>query len=773
MIIRNLLTVLFLFFGLSLCYSQGSIYKKAEKAFQDKQFNKAKELYERAYDRSVDRREKTKISFQMANCARLMGEFRSAQNYYKRTIKLRYFEMFSDPLVFYYLGQCYKGQGMYNEAISNFENYKLKKGADVAMANSAIQGCQMSKEWISEGSRYRVKNVKKINSRYNDFSPAFGDKKNKFLFFSSSREEAVGKEKDKTTNEDFPDIFYSYDDTDHEIKKAKKRGKKIDPKNNMPFWIPPTNDSEEIVKDLEESGKYDHVKGLGKGLEEINKKKSVEAAVSFTKGGKKMYFTQSTWEKNKWNPRRIYSVEVKSGKFGEPVLEKIPVDVDSEGYPIDVLHPAISADGKTLYFVAEMDGGFGGYDIYRCTYDRRKKEWGEPTNLNELGVNINTSGDEKFPYISKSGALFFSSTGHVGMGGLDIYKSELTDNGFSHPVNMRYPINTPYDDFGIVFEDETEIKGYISSSREGKKWKPRGGDDIYLVDLQLIFTEVEGVVYDEATVVYDEVTGEPLSGEPLSGVKVELVGGAGEYYSTLTDGNGYYKISLEHFKENQDYQIQFDKEWFFPQRDNTISTFYENMDQSEFLELPDGNKLQTIKRQALLKTNRRPMVLKSVEFDVNKFDLRPRGMEELDSLADLLIYDYPNHVIELRSHTDFRGTQEINIPLSQNRAQSCVDYLVDKGVSADRLVAIGMSDSEPKTLKTDINGLTSGTLDKTYINSLKSNMLVEAAHQFNRRTDFKIISENFEDWFEENKKLEPSIKNGLIDSDGNLIDLDE
>ena len=159
MIVRNLLTVLFLFLGFSLCNSQGSTYTKAEKAFQNKQFNKAKELYQRAYERSSDRSEKTKISFQMANCARLMGKFKVAESYYKRTIKLRYFEMFSDPSVFYYLGLCYKGQGKYNEAISYFENYKLKKGADVNLANGAIQGCQMSKEWISEGSRYRVLNA--------------------------------------------------------------------------------------------------------------------------------------------------------------------------------------------------------------------------------------------------------------------------------------------------------------------------------------------------------------------------------------------------------------------------------------------------------------------------------------------------------------------------------------------------------------------------------------------------------------------------------------
>ena len=151
MISRNLIIVLFLLFGLTTSFSQGSIYTKAEKAFKNQQYNKAKELYQKAYEKSNDRSEKTQISFQMANCARLTGQFRVAESYYKRTIKLRYFEMFADPLVFYYLGECYKGQGKYNEAIAYYENYKQKNGADIKMANGAIQGCQMSKDWIAEG----------------------------------------------------------------------------------------------------------------------------------------------------------------------------------------------------------------------------------------------------------------------------------------------------------------------------------------------------------------------------------------------------------------------------------------------------------------------------------------------------------------------------------------------------------------------------------------------------------------------------------------------
>jgi len=747
MIVRNL-AVYFLLFGLFFSYSQGSIYSKAETAFENQQYNKAKELYKKAYERSSDRSEKTKISFQMANCARLMGESRVAISYYKRTIKLRYFEMFEDPLVFYYLGESYKAQGEYDEAIAYYENYKTKKGADINMANTAIQGCQMSKDWISEGSRYRVLNVQKINSRYNDFCPSFGDKKNKYLFFSSAREEAVGKSKDSYTKQDYVDIFYSFDYTEIQRKKDKKRKKKVDPKDNMPIWLPPTNDLEDGIEVLEE--KYGDV-DFGFGLDEINMKDSDEATVSFTKGGKKMFFTRSTKVKNQYNPKRIYSVEKKSDYFGEPKLEEIDVAAF-----VDVQHPAVSLDGKVLYFVAEMEGGFGGYDIYYCTYDRRNKNWGEPKNL---GEKINTSGDEKFPYVSKSGALFFSSNGHPGMGGLDVFKSEKTTDGFSFPVNMRYPINTPYDDFGVLFEDETEVKGYLSSNRKDKKWKPKGGDDIYLIDLQLMHFELKGKVLDFET------------NEPLSGVKVELVGPDGVYITT-TDGKGEYKIGRDKFKENQDYQIQFGKEWFFTQRDTTISTI--NIDKTKCTEQEDGHLLFTFSRGVFLETSRRPMVLRSVEFDVNKFDLRNKGMQELDSLADLLIHDYPNVVVELRSHTDFRGSQELNIPLSQNRAQSCVDYLVEKGVSADRLVAIGMSDTEPKILSSDnMSGLSAGILNKDYINSLQSNRLKEIAHQMNRRTDFKIISDNLEEWLREKKQDDSPVQQGVLDKEGNLIEIED
>ena len=207
MVIRNIF-LLFSFFLISfLGYGQGSIHKKADKAFASGELIKAKELYKKAYTRSNERREKTEISFKMANCAMYLEEYKLAESYYKRTIKLRYIEMFGDPIVIFYLGEALKGQAKYDEAIIKFEEYASKDGSDQKMANDAIESCKMAKDWISSLSRYKVQNVQKLNSKYEDFSPAFGDKKNEVLFFSSSREEAVGKEKSGQTDEDFTDIF--------------------------------------------------------------------------------------------------------------------------------------------------------------------------------------------------------------------------------------------------------------------------------------------------------------------------------------------------------------------------------------------------------------------------------------------------------------------------------------------------------------------------------------------------------------------------------------
>jgi peptidoglycan-associated lipoprotein len=322
-------------------------------------------------------------------------------------------------------------------------------------------------------------------------------------------------------------------------------------------------------------------------------------------------------------------------------------------------------------------------------------------------------------------------------------------DGFSKPENLKYPINTPYDDFGIIFEDQDELRGYLSSNRKGKQWKARGGDDIYFIDKQLIFFEMSGFIMDTTI------------NEPISGVNIQLTGTDGSMHSTITDGKGAFNIPSDKFKEGAEYQIQFKKDFYLTQRD-TISTV--NIDRLKCKELEDGNLVFKFERYVQMKSTRRPIILPEVQYDLGKATLREAGKKALDGLADLLTKDHPEIVIELRSHTDLRGSKQLNKKLSEERAQSCVDYLVEQGVSPDRLIPVGRSYYEPFE---DEQG---NKFTSKYISQLSIN-LQESAHQKNRRTDFKVLSTNLDDYKKEIENKERPIQDAIIDEEGNLIEI--
>ena len=334
------------------------------------------------------------------------------------------------------------------------------------------------------------------------------------------------------------------------------------------------------------------------------------------------------------------------------------------------------------------------------------------------------------------------------MGGLDIFKTEITNNGFTKPENLKYPINTPYDDFGIIFEDEEELQGYLSSNRKGKKWKARGGDDIYFIDKLLIRFELSGILMDTTT------------NTPVSGARVELVSPYGTHITT-TDGKGKYSFDRSNFKEDEDYQIQFSKDFYLTQRD-TITT--RNIDRLQCEEEEDGNLVFKFERYVQMKNIRRPIILPEVQYDLGKATLRDEGKRALDDLADLLTKDHPEIVIELRSHTDVRGSKQLNKKLSEERAQSCVDYLVEQGVPSERLIPVGRSFYEPFE---DEKG---NIYSSEYISKLPLN-LQEAAHQKNRRTDFKVLSTSLDEYSKKIENKDKSIQDAIIDEEGNLIDI--
>jgi peptidoglycan-associated lipoprotein len=422
-----------------------------------------------------------------------------------------------------------------------------------------------------------------------------------------------------------------------------------------------------------------------------------------------MYFTRCNVSKRKPMGCEIFKAERQGETWGKE--ESLGIATDS----IVIAHPAISKDELTLYFVSDMDGsiktpdGKNSKDLWMVSRTDAKSKWSDPVNL---GKPINTPGDEVFPYVHADGTLYFSSNGHPGMGGLDIFKAKKTEAGQWEIENMKFPINSSSDDFGIIFENDRE-SGYFSSSRKGK-----GDDDIYSFLLPPLKFSLIGSVRNEKT---DEVIPEAL---------VKSIGSDGITLETNTGKDGSFRFTL---KPGTDYVFIAEKKGFLKGKEREST---KGISQStEF------------KTQIYLASVEVPIELENIFFDLDKADLRPESMVSLDKLVETL-NDNPTIVIELGSHTDYRATDEYNNDLSRRRAQSVVNYLIEKGINRDRLVAKGYGETTPKIVDKKDNEaypfLSVGTkLSEPYITSLADEDQQEMANFLNRRTEFKVLREDY------------------------------
>ncbi len=373
-------------------------------------------------------------------------------------------------------------------------------------------------------------------------------------------------------------------------------------------------------------------------------------------------------------------------------------------------HPSISKDGLTLYFVSDLPGGFGKKDIWKVTRLRAGDAWSKPVNL---GPDINTTGDELFPYIREDGTLYFSSDGLIGMGGLDIFKAIPQPDGSWIVQNMKPPINSFADDFGVAFEDGSE-KGIFSSTRKGK-----GNDELYSFELPPLKFNVTGLVKDEKT------------GLAITGSVVQLIASDGSNLQAETGSGGDFKFAL---KAEVDYIFLASKRGYLNGKEKETT---KGQDKSrEFM--------VTI----LLTPTDRTIELPNILYDLDKWDLRPESMVSLDKLVETL-NDNPNVTIELMSHTDPRNTAEYNLILSQKRAQSVVDYLVSKGIEIERLTAKGYGKSSPKVVDAAIASQYSflkegAQLNEQFVNTLPTDEQKEIAYQIDRRTEFKVLRTDYE-----------------------------
>ena len=646
--------------------------KKAEKYYAVGEYYDAAAQYKKAYSQTPSKEKEIRgqLSLKMAECYRRINNTSKAITAYKNVIRYKQ----ADSVTQLRLAQQLMKSGNYKEAEKNFQTAidslavsNAEEGL-TTLAKNGLQAAKMAPEWKKEGSKYTVKRMDLFNSRRDDFSPALAGDESNQLFFTSTRNQAQGDEYSGITGSKPADIFWSQKD---------EKGK---------WGKPQTIDSE-----------------LNSGFE--------EGACCFSPNGKTMYLTQCKTDPQYPRYATIAVSNRSDAAWSKPTELNIGKDTLSS-----YAHPAVSPDGEWLYFVSDMPGGYGGFDIWRCRL-YSGKEVGGAENLGEI---INTPGDEMFPTFRPNGDLYFSSDGHPGMGGLDIFIAKPKTVGWTieHP---GFPLNSQGDDFGMTFEGLLN-QGYFSSSRGDN----RGLDHIYSFFNPEIVQTVKGWVYEQ-------------DGYELTAAQVYMVGNDGTNLKLSVRGDGSF---TQEIKPGVDYVL--------------LGTCKGYLNHQEQLRVEPVTESEEYVLQFPLANIAAPVLIENIFYDFDKATLRPESTTALDELVKLL-NENPNVTIELSAHTDYKGSDQYNERLSQRRAESVVGYLIDHGIAADRLMPKGYGEGKPKTIKKKVaeryDFLKEGdVLTEDFIAQLTEEQQ-EQCNQLNRRTEFKVLRTTY----------------GMFDTEGKLI----
>ena len=629
--------------------------KSALKNFNNAEYNSAAEKYNQ-----IVKEDDPKTNFLLAESYRKSNQIKKSADYYKKAIENGY----KDEIVHYYLALSLKANSKINEAITTINNY-LQKGKNekyIGYAKAELKNLNELKNY-PDSSYYFVKNLEAINSNLTEYSPTYSNGK---LFFVSNRDT---EKRYKGTGTPFTDIY-----------EIKTKGAIVD-QNSLKILPDNIND------------------------EEVN-----EGSIAFSKDGMFMIFAKGNDGKSSGrNNVDLYYSRYRSNKWQTPRLLNINNSKSWDSTPF------LSVDGKTLYFSSNRSNGYGGTDIYKANLNKR----GRWVNLQNLGPEINTPGNEMYPYVSEDGKLYFASDYHLGFGGLDIMIATRKGGKISIE-NPGKPLNSEGDDFGIYFFNQT--KGFFTSNRIGGK----GDDDIYT------FVNND----PELKIVNYKLTGNTLTPEnensylTLDNSTVKLTDRDNNIIEeTFTGNDGSFSFIVY---PEEEYYLVGEKENYFNSRVefNTLGKTADKAKLKDFVTNISFEKNLILEKIILNKS----IVLENIYYDLDRANIRDDAALELNKLVRILI-DNPKISIELSSHTDDRATVEYNLDLSQRRAESAVNYIISKGISKNRLIAKGYGESE----------------------LIIKNATSEEEHQINRRTEFKVIkydeneSENNEERFFNNK----------------------
>ncbi|MFN3405115.1 MAG: OmpA family protein [Cytophagaceae bacterium] len=618
-------------------------YKNGLKKFEQAEYQPAIENFQQSLSKGGP---SAQNNYYIAEAFRRSNRIHEAEGFYKKAIESNTTE---EDAYFWY-GFALKSVGNYEAASKQLNEY-VKMGSNFDLVNRAkneIENLKVLNEIVGKKSYFEVKNLDKLNTGFAEYSPTFSQDK---LYFTSNRD---AQKMHAATGTGFTDIYeFIFDGSDYFSGQAR------------------------ILADI------------------INTADAHEASCVFSKDGKIMIFSRGNNGSKKGNKDvDLYETRFENGAWSEPKMLAIndPNAWDSS--------PALSADGKTLYFASNRESGnaMGGTDLYKATRDANG-EWG---NVQNLGAPINTRGNELFPYEDAEGNFYFSSDGHPSLGALDLFVVKK-DKGKAKVENMGRPINSSFDDFGITFKDT--ITGFFTSNRSGGK----GDDDVYeFIDKSRI--KIARYILD-GSVFYTEVN--KTEEIKLDGATVKLVSAKGDTIATVSsDGEGKYTYQIE---PETNYKIVASKDGYMKEV-GTLSTMGKKV---PYDKLEPGESVIKIPHKIVLpkKEVGVVIVIDNIYYDFNKWDIRPDAAEELDKIVEVLVNN-PDIKMELGSHTDERGSADYNRKLSQKRAQSAVNYIISKGIAKDRITAKGYGEDKP----------------------LVKNASTEEDHQRNRRTEFTVTN---------------------------------